>query len=59
MRLMPKYFEASSMKELHDSIRAWLRENTGSGGSTEEIHSLSIEKDDRGVFCCIALHKHE
>lgn len=59
MRLLPKYFEASSMKELHESIWVWLRDISGSGGSSEEIHSLSIEKDDRGVFCCIALYKHE
>ncbi len=47
----PKYIESNSMKELNASLIEWLQDD----GMGKEIFSLSIEKDDRGVFCCIAL----
>ena len=42
------YFEASSMKELHECLQTWQKSNS------RRILSLNIEKDQE-KFCCIML----
>jgi len=43
-----QYFEASSMRELFESMQIWQKENN------ERFLSISIENDN-DTLCCIAL----
>lgn len=43
-----QFFQASSMRELYDSMRKWQDANN------TRLLSISIQQDG-GVFCCIAL----